>query len=564
MNFTRPMPQDTPVAPAIHPMQTTAPHAEPEGIDWRTPLRRVRTAVRRQWLLIVSSAVIALALLVVYQWIFPPVYIADGVLQSELDQDIVRSTYYANWNVFRKGDSKSEPGLVTSGRVLQGVVKDLNLKYADVHHTFFKHITGLWVDSWVGKQYRGFKEWLFPPPPGAYKPTPEEIEFARTVDAFKDGISVDVLPGTTLARVSVKAPNTRAAEYANKLIDVYMAERARLFRAEAESAYTALDGEAKRAAEELAAVDKQRFEFDTTNKIVLDFEKDKLVVSSWSVMQGSINDLKAQIASLEASRGVIERQLASEPTELVSGKKLEGSRAKAILQTREVELTAALLQTRERYVADAPEVAQVERFLAETRALLKQEPAVVEVGQERIASPIHTELRQRLNGVLAQLASARATLAEKRAPLEALEKRMYQIPELVKTITELNRKRESLELRHKLLRERAMMADVSRSTVATTAPSVRVVDYAQPPMKASWPRNIILVPAALVAGLLVGLLVAVMREVFSARVNRDRLAARRELPVYAVIGLPSLSATAFAGSLARDARPAAERLRLAP
>jgi uncharacterized protein involved in exopolysaccharide biosynthesis len=425
------------------------------------------------------------------------------------------------------------------------------------------HLTYLWTDSWVGTQYRSFKEWLFPPDASAYKPTPEEIDFARTVDAFRKSVDVDLMPNTTLARIIVKAPNGRAAEYTNRLVDTYLAERARRFRGEAEAAYRSLEGEVARAAAELAAVDQQRFKFDTENQVVLDFEKDKLVVGSWSALRASITDLRASIASLEASRSVIERQLASEPGEVTNAKKLEGSRAKALLESREVELTAALVQTRERYVGDSPEVRQLERFLVETRTLLKQEAPFIEIGQDRIVNPIHTDMRQRLNAVLAQLASARATLAEKQAPLAELEKRMNSIPGLVQQITQMNRTRESLELRYKLLRERLMMADVSRATVGTIGQSVHIIDSARPSFKPIWPRNIIMVPAALAMGLFVGVVVAVLRELFSAQVNRDRLSSRRDMPLYAVVTLRGAQSQALP-SVSGDGRSVAERLRLQP
>ena len=527
-------------------------------------MRRMRGAIARHARMILISALASVALLFVYERIFPPVYIAEAVLQAEVDQDVVRSSYYANWNVFRKGDMKSEPALVTSGRVMMGVVIALDLKFDDVHHSFLTHVTYLWTDSWLGKRYRAFKEWLFPPPAGIYQPTPKEIELARTADAFKDGVSVELVPGTTFAKVVVKAPNWRSAEYANKVVDIYLTVRSDMFRAEAEAAFRSLESEVARAGAELAALDQKRLEFDVANKVVLDFEKDKLVVGAWAAMQSSVNDLKASIASLEASRNVMERQLASEPAEIISGNRLEGSRAKALLQAREVELNAALIQTRERYVADSPEVAQLERFLAETRTLLKQEPNLVDVGQDRIVNPLRTDLRQRLNNVLAQLASARATLAEKQVPMGELQARIGQIPSLVKQITELNRSRETLELRYKLLRERAMMADVSRATVSTSAQSVHVIDYARPPMKASWPRNLILVPAALAVGLLVGMLGAVLQELFSTKVNRDRLSARRSMPVYAVISLFGDAPPGLAGSLSTDVRPVVERLRRKP
>lgn len=213
---------------------------EIDAIDWRTSMRRARSAVIRHVALIATSCVVALVLLAAYVKVFPPVYKAEAVLMGEANDDVIRGNYYENWNIFRKWDIKTEPALMTSGRVANKVVADLDLKFNDVHHTFFMHVAYLWTESFVGRKYRAFKEWLFPPDPGAYKPTPGEIERGRTIDAFKDGLSIEALPGTTVARLIVKAPSHRAAEIANKVVEVYLAERTRMLRSEADDAYKSL------------------------------------------------------------------------------------------------------------------------------------------------------------------------------------------------------------------------------------------------------------------------------------------------------------------------------------
>jgi len=511
---------------------------ELDVIDWRRPFRRLRHAAAQHWRLVLISGVVSVALMLVYMRSFPPIYSSGVVVRAEANEDVVRSAYYANWNVFRKGDVNSELELVTSGRVVQSVVSELGLGFDDVHHGLLTHAAYLWTESWLGRRYQDLKAWLFPPDPSAYRPTPEEIDAARTVDAFRKSISVQTVPGTLFASINVKAPSFRAAEFANKVADAYLAERTRIFRSEAEAASQALAVEVARAAAELEAVDRRRLEFDTRNKIVLDFEKDKLVVANWATMSASIHDIQSSIDSLEASRRVIEQQLALEPEEVISSKRLADSSVKGLLQSRAFELDATLQQVRERYRPDSPEVTQLEKLLSETRATLQRDPGAVEVGQDRTLNPVHSDLRQRLNLVMAQLASARASLASKQAPLAELESRIYNVPVLVKEITDLNRTREGLELRYKLLRERAMMADVSRSTVATTAPSVRIIDYARPSAKPVWPVNIIVLPSALLAGLIAGLGIALTLELVTARVNRDRIATRRDMPVYAVICLP--------------------------
>src|SRR5262245_52288981 len=125
-----------------------------DAIDWRTSFRRIRSAILGHVPLIATSIVVALVLMFLYVKIFPPVFRAEVVLMAEAPDDVICGNYYENWNVYRKWDIKSEPEIITSARVSKEVIEKLNLKFPDVYHTFLTHLGSLWVDSWVGKQYR--------------------------------------------------------------------------------------------------------------------------------------------------------------------------------------------------------------------------------------------------------------------------------------------------------------------------------------------------------------------------------------------------------------------------
>lgn len=532
-----------------------------DTIDWRIALRRAKHAIVHHWLLIVVSCLVSVSLLVMYMRVFPPIYQAEAVLMGEANEDSARGQYYSQWSVFRKGDLKAEPELITSGIVARKVVAALDLKFDDVHHSFGTHVGYLWTESWMGKKYRAFKEWFSPPNPSAYKATESEIEVARTVDALKDSVSVETVAGTAIGRVVVKAPTYRAGEIANKIVEVYLSERASLFLTEAETAYKSLEEEVWRASADLVELDKRKFEFETKNKVVLDFEKDKLQVAAWASLKTSIDEAQASVASIEASLKVVEQQLASEPREVVQARTLQDSTVKGMLQTRLFQLSTSLQQDRERFVPNSPEVVQLEKFVTEARGALAEQSEKVETGQQRMINPVFTELHQKRNNLVSQLASARATLAAKKGPLIELEKRMDQMPGLIKTVLEQNRVRDGLELRYKLLRDRMMQADVSRSTSGSAPASVRVIDFASIPMKPVWPKNVVLFPATLGSGLLMGFVLAVLAELFSSRVNRDRLASRRDIPLYAVVNLRTETPSSTAGSDLRDTRPIAQRLR---
>ena len=514
-----------------------------DPIDWRTSSRRARNAIVRHVPLILTSVVVCFVLLLAYVRIFPPVFTATALLEAESDSDTGRVQYYAHWDMFRKVDMKSEPELLTSGRVAKQVVEDLHLKFNDVYHTMFTQIGYLWTESWVGRNYRKFKEWLFPPDPSMYKPTPEEIEFARTVNSFRDGIRVEQVAGTSVAKVTVMAPSYRVAQIANRTVDIFLEERRRRSYSEADKAYQSLSAEVSRASEDLAAADEKKADFEKKNQVVLDFEKDKLLLTDWAKLKSSVNEVNGTIAGLEASLAVVERELGTEPAEIVQATRLQDSQTKGLLQKREFELNSALQQMREHYLAGSPDIQQLERLLAEVRASLAREPDKVTVAREVIMNPARTELRTREQLLKSQLASAYATLASKRKPLDELQGRMDRYPQLVKSLTAMARVRDGLESRYKLLRERLMVADVSRATASSAPSSIRVIDYASPPTSQSWPKMIILAPSALALGLFLGFGMALLAEIFSTRVNRDRLSTRPEYPVYAVIDMLPVVAT---------------------
>ncbi len=520
---------------------------EADAFDVQASMRRLRDAVLNHIPLIAITCAVSLGLVLVYIKAFPPTYKAEVTVVGEANEDSTRSGYYQLWNLFRKTDIKSEPELITSRAVVKTVVEDLDLKFDDVYHPILTQIGYLWTQSLPGRAWKRVKESVFQPDPSEYKPTPEEIDRARTMEAFREGVSLEPVGNTTVGKLVVKAPTYRAAEFANKVIDVYLAQRRALGSAEAEGAYNSLKQELDRAGAALAAVEREKVAFDQENGLTVDFERDKVLLGKWGDLRGSVGDLEAQNESIAAGLAVVEQHLQSEPREVVNARTVQESRVRGMMQTREFELSSTLKSLGERYRPDSPEIQETERLLAATQAAIAKEPEKVELSQNRVLNPTHLALRQQQQNLQTQLESNKALLAKKRVQLAQLSKRLDALPEVSSKAHVIGRKREALEARFRMLTERFMMADVSRTAVLSAPASMRVVDYAQPPMRKSWPDLKILLPAALLVGLLFGIGLAVMAEVFSARVTRDRIAGRRDLPIYAVVGLRALGARKLAG-----------------
>lgn len=537
--------------------------ADSETFDLHLAVRRVRAAIIKHIPLILVSTVFALALLVVYIKVFPPIYKAEVMVAGESREDESRATYYAIWNVFRKSDLKSEPALITSRSVARQVVEQLNLKFDDVHHSMLTHVGYLWTESWLGRKYRKTKEWLFPPDPSEYNPTPEQIERARTIEAFKDSFSLEAVGNTTVGKIVVKAPTHRVAEYANKIVDVYIEQRRKLGSEEAEGAYQSLKAELDKAQQELQAVEKSKLEFDRKNSLTVEFERDKVLLNKWGELRSAILEKEAQNASLKASLKMVDDNFAKEPREVVSVRSYEESRVRGMLQAREFELANALKGLQERYRSDSPEVLETQRLLADTRAALAKEPERSELSQSKILNPAHESLRTQRQSIQIQLEANEATLNRHRQEFKILSDRMDALPSIFSQAHVLARERSAIEGRYKLLQERFMMAAVSRSAALSAPSSLRVVDYASPPMKQNWPNLKILIPATILVGVILGIGLAIVIEVFSGRATRDRLSGRRDLPVYASVRMLGALRKEGRGTLRASLRATAlERLRV--
>jgi uncharacterized protein involved in exopolysaccharide biosynthesis len=516
------------------------PHRpEADNFDLRRAVRQVVQATRAYKWIVALTVVLTMGLAGLYVWIWPPIYKADVLIVADAKEDLSRDSFYQIWNVFRKDSLASEVEMMTSRGVLRKVVSQLDLKFDDVYHPFLLHAAYLWTESWPGKRYKALKEWVFPPEPSPYKPTKEEEEFAKTVEAFRSGVALQAVAESTAGYLRVRGPSPRVAEIANKLIDVYLDERRRRHLEEATKAHDALAVEVARAHEDLIDVESRKQKFAEENGMLLDFEKDKVEVARALDVEAGVIELKALIASTEKNRAEVLAQLGQESRENVSQRTYQQNALRESLKATRMGLLTALDQARMHYRADAPEVIDITRQIASVEEKIAGEEDRVEVASVVVLSPTHEELRGRLGRLDAELAGARANLAVKERALAEVRDRVNRLPLKMQVAHALSREHQMAEQKYGILHERLMMAEVSMATIASAPSSMRVADYASPPSKKSWPNTKVLFVAAGVVGLGAGIGLAFLLDMLRGRVTRDKLAISGvEFPVYAVLDLP--------------------------
>lgn len=512
------------------------PHRpEADVFDLRRSWERIKVSMLGHYRLVIFTSLCTVALVLAYIVVWPPIYQANVAIIADSPDDRQREEFYNHWNLFRLDYLPDEVALMTANSVLEDVVDELDLSYNDVYHPFLSHAAYLWGESWIGKTYRSVKYFFFPKPVGPYTPTEEEIERARIVRDFKEGVALVPLPGTNAGNLVVRAPSPRVAEIANTLVDTYLEHRESRFINEAQTAYDSLEEVTSQARAELDAVEAELEQYYSDNTMLLAFEKDRVEVSQWLEKRAAIVDMEASLAAMEKTLSEVDRQLGIENAEIVSNRVYTRNPVKSTLEGQLSQLNLSLAQTKLRFRPDSPEVKEIEDQIASVEQLILAEEERQEQQRSLILSDTYESLRQRRNLLMAEIEGAHARLAVERAASDELEAQVREIPGRMTVSQSLAREREVLQKKYMALQDKLMVAAVSLATVQSAPPALRVIGSAQVPEKPYWPKTKLFLPAALLVGALVGATLALLLDLVSGPVSRYNVSAVRSDGVYAIV-----------------------------
>lgn len=512
------------------------PHRpESDAFDFKGSWDSVKQSILRHRLLIVFTCMVSLGFMITYFIYWPSTYQAEVVLAGDPEDDNTRDSFYQLWNVFRKDHLPDEAQLITAGVVLERVVEDLDLTYDDVFHPFLSHAAYLWTESWIGKQYRKIKKMILPPKKTIYDPTPEQIDHARTLHDFKKGVSLNSVPDTNIGLLIVRGPSPRVAQVANYLVKTYLHQRKMRHVQEAEDAYNSLKVEAEKVRNELLMHELVMEEYFTDNSILLMFEKDKVEIAQWIELETSIVENQSLIATLESTLAKVNDQLGKENKEITSVRVFQKNSLKETLKDRLSKLKLSLQQVKEKYRPNSPEVREVENQIAMVNQLIGKEGEVTEFQTTQVLSETYEGLRQRKSRLESELEGARAGLQMKIEASSKMRDLLQSIPTKMKTTKGLNREHQMLEKKYTVLQEKLMVAAVSRATALSAPPSLRVVDFAVPPEKPSFPNKKLFIALALLIGVFAGIGLALLIDLVYNPLSSNLLKTSSGLSIYATV-----------------------------
>ena len=122
---------------------------QPEADTFRfaSSLAMVRQSLFAHPWLVLTTTFLAVGLVALYVWIWPPVYQAEVMISADSEKDMGRQAFYQGWNIFRREGLTDEATLMISPPVLKEVITRLDLKYDDMYHPFTSYVTHLWSVS---------------------------------------------------------------------------------------------------------------------------------------------------------------------------------------------------------------------------------------------------------------------------------------------------------------------------------------------------------------------------------------------------------------------------------
>jgi uncharacterized protein involved in exopolysaccharide biosynthesis len=505
-------------------------------------VRSVGTAVvRYRWLtLAVWVMVIAAVGWYIYAW--PPVYRTEALIMLEREEDLARDEFYVNWNIFRKEDARTEIELMRSGPILKEVIEREKLTYDDVYHPIGSQLRYFWEKSWPGRQYRGVKEYFFPPKDTFAGLSPEEKELGKTISDLAASIMIMPVGESHVGKLVVKGPSPRVAKVANTLMDIYAARRMERYETEATKALTALSAEKAKAQEDLKGVEERRVAFYRDNSVSLNFQQELTQVEQLNKLEMEISTRRALVAQSEAALEKIESQLALEQATKMISSVQELNTVREAAKLRRLEYEMSLIHARDRYDEDSPEVREIKADLAKLDEILAAESERVETSRTEGANTIREKLLGDRVALQAELAATRAGLTEMETTAAGIRTRLACLPALQTELLRIDRDQGVLQERYQVLALKHAQAEVSLATSNAAMPSLRIAAYAVAPGSRSWPRLSMLAPAAFFGGLFIAVAVAVFRLQITERVHPETLRRRcPDLPVYVTMGRRNLT-----------------------
>jgi polysaccharide biosynthesis transport protein len=357
-----------------------------------------------------------------------------------------------------------------------------------------------------------------PAPAGLKKITPEEL-----LERFR----IKAISGADVLQISYQSSDPAyAAAIVNAVVNEYIASNVSANREEAAAARRFIDSQLPKTEAAVGKAELALRQFKERDNIIALSQETGQAVTSIGNLDTQLDQARVAFASANARSAEFQRQLGMDPQAAVDLGALRKSSGVQDVLTKLQSAQSQLAVDRTRYRDNHPTVINLQSQVNSLNALLDQR--VVEVinrGQKIPVGKLQPDdLKQNLIASYLQSEVDRTGLSQQIDKLTALQenhkKRATDFPRLETNQRELERQLKAAQTTYETLLAKLQEVQVAENQ---RVGNVRLVQPATVPEKPSSSRKLLLLAAGNIAGLLLGIAMAFLLDLFDQSVNSLKL-----------------------------------------
>jgi polysaccharide chain length determinant protein (PEP-CTERM system associated) len=360
-------------------------------------------------------------------------------------------------------------------------------------------------------------------------------DLERMISHFQDNTKIRI-KGNDLFIVSILDPFPRfARDYINTLVRKYVEEIVSAKRDESYGANRFLNEQVDFFKENLEEAETAILQFRQKQGIYV-VASEASVIEEIKQYRGELNSISVKKNELSSVLGILRNQLnLVEPYTVATYKHYKNEETASSADLFEARIAQLLI----RYTEYHPEVVKLR---AELDALRQSGVEEAKTGSEEMepettaANPVYQSLEEKIFSTEAQLAAMEARSAQLSIAIEAKKKELNFIPESRKTLTALQRERNSRQALYNELLKRQGQSWVSKKMeIEDKTATFRIVDPAVLPQTHATPNMKRMILIGIFFGLFCGLATVFLAEQFDTSIKDKDTAMTLGIPLLGVI-----------------------------
>jgi len=346
-------------------------------------------------------------------------------------------------------------------------------------------------------------------------------ERQQAVAEIEQALAVEPEKESDVIRLSVGLPDPQlCVRVADALIRRYLERRIALRGSDSGREF--FDAQVTDLREQLTALERQRSQVRDTWRLSAVDEQRALLLRQLSEIQQQINSYESDRGMLERELTALRSRLQATPDTLRKSETVTHNPAIQSIKDRITTLKVERAKTVNRYTAKAEPVRKIDEEIATLEAELRREDAMLVGAVTSEVNPIKQGLLQKIEETEVRIAGLRSKVERLRPPADEISGQLRALNTGADRLERIERERGIAQQSYLAYAKRREEGRISEALDERRIPNISVITAPTTPLEPIYPRKPLTMAVALPAGLLLGVLLALLLEYLNDRVRTER------------------------------------------